>query len=80
MERMKNIILYTTPTCVYCKAVKEFFKDHGVEYVEKNVATDEQARDEMVKKAGQLAVPVVDVDGEIIIGFDRQKLSELLGV
>lgn len=80
MEPMKNITLYTTPTCVYCRAVKEFFKDHNIEYVEKNVAMDDQARDEMVKKAGQLAVPVVDVDGEVVIGFDRQKLSALLGI
>lgn len=80
MESMKNITLYTTPTCVYCRAVKEFFKDHNIAYVEKNVAMDDQARDEMVKKAGQLAVPVVDVGGEVVIGFDRQKLSALLGI
>lgn len=77
---MPSVTLYTTPTCVYCRAVKEFFKDHNVAYVEKNVAMDDQARDEMVKKAGQLAVPVVDVGGEVVIGFDRQKLSALLGI
>lgn len=77
---MPNVILYTTPSCVYCRAAKEFFKDHHVSYEEKDVARDESARNEMVKKAGQLAVPVIDVGGEIIIGFDKGRLSALLGI
>lgn len=77
---MADVTIYTTPTCVYCKAAKEFFKENNVEYDEKNVAEDEQARDDMVKKSGQLGVPVIDVKGNIIIGFDEKKLSELLGV
>lgn len=70
--------IYTTPTCVYCKMTKEFFAKHGVEYQEVNVAVDAKAREEMVQKSGQLGVPVVDIDGSIVIGFDQQKLSELL--
>ena len=77
---MADVTIYTTPTCVYCKAVKEFFKENNVEYDEKNVAEDEQARDAMVEKSGQLGVPVIDVKGNIVIGFDEKKLSELLGV
>ncbi|MBI2640055.1 MAG: thioredoxin family protein [Candidatus Sungbacteria bacterium] len=72
--------IYTTPTCVYCKMTKEFFKNNNVEYEEHNVATDTVAREEMIKKSGQMGVPVIDIDGEIIVGFDRGRLAELLGV
>lgn len=77
---MADVTIYTTPTCVYCRAAKEFFKENNVEYDEKNVAEDEQARDAMVKISGQLGVPVIDVKGSIVVGFDEKKLSELLGV
>ncbi|MCH7828323.1 glutaredoxin family protein [Patescibacteria group bacterium] len=77
---MADVTIYTTPTCVYCRAAKEFFKENNVEYEEKNVAEDEQARDAMVEKSGQLGVPVIDVKGNIVVGFDEKKLSELLGV
>ena len=77
---MADVTIYTTPTCVYCKTAKEFFKENKVEYEEKNVAEDEQARDAMVEKSGQLGVPVIDVKGNIVVGFDEKKLSELLGV
>lgn len=59
---------------------KEFFKNNNVEYEEHNVATDTVAREEMIKKSGQMGVPVIDIDGEIIVGFDRGRLAELLGV
>lgn len=77
---MAKVIIYTTPTCVYCKAAKAFFAEKNVSYEEKDVAKDIQARDEMVKKSGMLAVPVIDVDGNVIVGFDKPKLSQLLGI
>lgn len=77
---MSNVTIYTTPSCVYCKMTKEFFSDNNVEYKELNVASDEVARNEMVDKSGQLGVPVIDVDGRIIIGFDKPKLIELLDI
>jgi len=77
---MSNIIIYTTPSCVYCKMAKEFFKENGVEYKELNVAVDEKARDEMVQKSGQLGVPVIEIDGKIVVGFDRPQLAELLKI
>ena len=75
---MTRVKIYTTPTCVYCKMAKEFFKKNNVEYEEKNVATDTVARDEMIQKSGQLGVPVIDVDGKIIIGFDQPRLRDIL--
>ncbi len=59
---------------------KKFFKDHRVAYKEKDVSVDDKAREEMVEKSGQLSAPVIDIDGRIIVGFDEETLSELLGV
>ena len=77
---MAKVTIYTTPTCVYCKMSKAFFKEHSIDYTEKDVASDLAAREEMVKRSGQMGVPVIDVDGTLIVGFDKEKLSELLGV
>lgn len=77
---MAKVTIYTTPTCVYCKMAKEFFKQNNINYEEKNVLTDLKARDEMIQKSGQMGVPVIDVDGQLIVGFDRRKLSELLSI
>lgn len=77
---MAKVTIYTTPTCVYCKMTKEFFKKHDVAYEEKDVSIDEKASNEMVEKSGQLGVPVIDIDGKITVGFDEKMLSEFLGI
>lgn len=79
-EDMANVKIYSTPTCVYCKMAKSFFKEHNISYTEVDVAADVQEREEMIKKSGQLGVPVIDIDGELTVGFDQARLSELLGV
>lgn len=75
---MKNVTIYSTPTCTYCKIAKEFFAENKVEYTESDVSQDEVKRNEMVEKSGQMGVPVIDIEGEIIVGFDEAKLKELL--
>lgn len=77
---MANITIYTTPSCVYCKMAKEFFHAHGVAYTEKNVAEDDTAREEMVRRSGQMGVPVVDINGKIVVGFDKERFTQLLGL
>lgn len=77
---MSKVTIYTTPSCVYCKMTKAFFKENKVEYQEKDVSTDAVARDEMVAKSNQMGVPVIDVDGQILVGFDKASLSELLHI
>jgi len=77
---MPKVTIYTTTSCVFCKMTKEFFKEHNVVYEEKNAAADPAARDELIQKSGQLGVPVIDVDGKLIIGFDQAQLRQLLGV
>ena len=77
---MSKIIIYTTPTCAYCKMTKAFFKEHNVTYEEKDVANNHDLAEEMVKKSGQMAVPVIDIDGKILVGFDKEGLSQLLNI
>ena len=77
---MAKIIIYSTPTCVYCKMAKALFKEKGVEYTEKDVAMDMKAREEMVQKSGQLGVPVIDIDGKVVVGFDKDGLTKLLNL
>ena len=77
---MNKIKIYTTPTCAYCKMAKEYFKSKGFEYEEYNVATDIAKQKEMIDKTGQFGVPVIDIDGKIVIGFDRPKINELLNI
>jgi glutaredoxin-like YruB-family protein len=73
-----NITIYTTPTCGYCYQAKEFFKQQGVPYREKNVAADRRAAMEMVQLSGQQGVPVINVDGNVVVGFDQPRLRQLL--
>jgi glutaredoxin-like YruB-family protein len=76
----KKVTIYTTPNCVFCKKAKAFFQSKGVKYEEKDVVVDLLARQAMIDKSGQMGVPVIDVGGKIVLGFDREKLSGLLEV
>ena len=77
---MKKIILYSTPTCVWCKMAKEFFKNRGIAYEERDVLHDLKMREEMYKKSHQYGVPVFDIDGEIHVGFNRPEIEKALGL
>ncbi len=77
---MKKVIIYSTPTCHYCHMAKEYFDEKGVKYDAFDVASDLEKRKEMVEKSGQLGVPVIDIGGEIIVGFDREKIDQLLEI
>jgi glutaredoxin 3 len=77
---MKNVTIYSTPTCHYCEFAKDFFKEKGIQYTEHNVLTDLGKRQEMIDKSGQLGVPVIMIDGKVVIGFDQAEVSSLLGI
>lgn len=77
---MANVTIYTTPSCVYCKMAKAYFSANNVAYTEKNVMTDIPAQQEMIQKSGQLGVPVIDIDGSIVVGFDKPRISSLLHI
>ncbi len=74
------IKVYSTPICLYCITLKEFLKKHNIEFEEIDVAEDPKAREEMIKKSGQMGVPVIEIDGKIIVGFDKEKISKLLNI
>jgi len=76
----KEIKVYSTPTCPYCKMAKKFLEDNGIKYQDLNVAQDRAARAEMINKSGQMGVPVIDIDGELILGFDQAQLKKKLGL
>ncbi len=76
----KKVEIYSTPTCTYCNMAKEYFKANGVEYQEYNVGADMDKRKEMIDKTGQMGVPVILVDGEVTIGFDKEHLAQQLGL
>lgn len=77
---MKNVTIYSTPSCQFCHAAKEFFTENDIEFTDHDVASDTEKRKEMVQKSGQMGVPVIMIDDEIIVGFDEGKLRELLEV
>lgn len=75
---MKAVTIYSTPTCHFCHMAKDYFKENKIKFTEYNVATDLEKRREMVEKSGQMGVPVIDVGGNIMVGFDEEALKELI--
>lgn len=81
----QHVTVYSTPACPYCKMAKEFFREHKVKFTDVNVAKDGDKAEEMIKKSGQMGVPVIVISGlkgqeDIVIGFNRERLAELLGI
>ena len=75
----KKVVIYSTPTCPYCKRVKQYLPQKGISYVEHNVAEDKKAAQEMMRKTKQMSVPVIVIDDdEIVVGFDQALLDKLL--
>lgn len=77
---MANVTIYTSSTCSACKMAKQFFQEKGVQYTEYDVESDETKAKEMTQKTGQTSVPVIIVDGKTIVGFDKAKISQALGL
>ena len=76
----KTITIYSTPTCHFCQAAKEFFTEKGLAFTNYDVASDAAKREEMIQLTGQLGVPVIKVGEDVMVGFDRNRLSEKLGI
>lgn len=72
--------IYTSPGCPYCFTLKEFLKEKGIEFEEIDVSKDEKARDEMIKKSGRLEAPIIEIDSQIVVGFDKEKICKLLKI
>lgn len=72
--------VFSTKICPYCVTLKEFLKQHNIAYEEIDVGEDEEGRKEMIEKSEQMGVPVVEINGQIVVGFDKARISELLGI
>jgi len=77
---MKKVIVYSTPSCPFCYSLKEYLKEKNISFEEIDVSENEEKLKEMIKKSGQMGVPVVEVDGNIIVGFDKEKIDKVLGI
>lgn len=80
MSEKAKIKVYSTLSCPYCITLKEYLKEKSIEFEDINVAEDKEAAKEMIEKSGQMGVPVSEINGEIIIGFDKEKINQLLGI
>ena len=78
--KQPTVKIYTTPTCTWCMKAKEFFKEHNVKFEEINVREDMKAREQMIKKSGQMGVPVIEIGDTIIVGYDEDALKEALHI
>ncbi len=76
----KKVIVYSTPTCHFCHMAKNFFDEKGIKYEDYNVSTDLEKRKEMLEKSGQMGVPVIVIGNDLIVGFNKPAIMDLLGI
>ena len=75
-----KVRLFITPACPYCYTLKEFLKEKGIKFEEIDVSKDKKAKEELIKKSGKMEVPVIEIDGQIVVGFDKEKIVKLLNI
>ncbi len=78
MEKQKKVIVYSTQSCPYCSAAKEFLKENKIDFEAIDVSKDQSKAQEMIEKSGQMGVPVLDINGTIIVGFDKEAIKKAL--
>ncbi len=76
----KTVKIYSTPTCPYCIRTKQFLRDNNIVFEDIDVSVNQTAAEEIVRKSGQMGVPVWDIDGEVIVGFDKERIKQALGL
>ena len=76
----KSVKVYSTATCPWCIRAKQFLKENNIDFQNIDVSSNQQAVDELMQKSGQMGVPVLDIEGEIIVGFDKEKIKQSLGI
>ena len=76
----KTVTIYSTPVCHFCHAAKDFFNEHNIAFTEIDVASNQEKRQEMIEMTGQMGVPVIRIEDDVIVGFDENKIKELLAV
>lgn len=76
----KKVKVYSTPTCPFCAKTKQFLNENNIEFEDFDVSSSQEKVQEMIKKSGQMAIPIIDIEGEIIVGFDKERISKSLGL
>ena len=76
----KKVKVYSTPTCPFCVRAKQFLRENAVSFEDIDVSMNHDAAQEMIKNSGQMGVPVIDIEGELIVGFDKEKIKKALGL
>ena len=79
-KKQPRVILFSTPTCKFCVLAKKYFREQGVRFRDVDVSKDQSAARDMQRRSGQMGVPVIDIGGKIIVGFDKPKINRLLGL
>lgn len=83
MNEVKNqpkVLVFSTPSCSFCTMAKKYFREKGIKFTDIDVSRDQSAARDMVRRSGQMGVPVIDIGGKIIVGFDRPRINALLGI
>ncbi len=75
-----EVKVYSTPTCPYCEALKFFLEEHQIPFTEVDITANDKNKEEIVKKTGKMEVPVIEINGKIVVGFNKEKIKELLGI
>lgn len=79
-ERLHRVVIFTTPTCSWCRRAKTYLRDRGVRFKEVDVSRDARAASDLVRRTGQMGVPVIEIDGRPVVGFDQRQVDRLLGL
>jgi len=80
VKHQPKVLVFSTPTCTYCNMAKKYFRDKGIKFTDVDVSRDQAAARDMVRRSGQMGVPVIDISGKVIVGFDRPRIDTLLGI
>ncbi len=79
-KKKQRVILFTTPTCTYCKKTKRYLRERGIPFKDVDVSKDQKAARDMVRRSGQQGVPQILIGNQVVVGFDRPKIDKLLGL
>ena len=80
MDNQPRVIVFSTPTCSFCNMAKKYFRERGIRFKDVDVSRDATAARDMLRRSGQSGVPVIDINGKIVVGFDRPKIDKYLGL
>lgn len=79
-KKQPTVLIFTTPTCSYCNMAKRYFREHNIRFRDIDISRDPAAARDVVRRSGQMGVPVIDIGGKIVVGFDKAKINQLLGI